>query len=211
VSTTVTVTRTSGSAHSVSFSCSQLPAEATCTFAPVSCSPSNSCTSNLDIAVTQSAPSGLHQVKVVGSTASGLIKEATYSLSVSGACNNNNVCNYPDETQLDCSADCKTLVSTTPNEVSAGDPLTVTVEFWDGRYSAGGNVQLNLDIQSVATGSNFKWDSANGCSLGWVSRSPLQWPSSISENGHFKTTFTCNVPVTIVPGKETLKVTPVIP
>lgn len=210
-STTVAVTKTAGPAHSVSFSCLQLPAEATCTFTPLSCSPDSTCTSKLDIAVTQSTPSGLYSVKAVGTTASGLVKDASYSLSVSGTCNSNNVCNYPDETQLDCSADCKTIVSLSPNELAPGEPLTVTVEFWDGRYSTGESVELNLRIQNKVSGASIDWKSSNGCAFGSVSKAPYQWPSSVSENGHFKTTFTCNIPLSVVPGQESLVVTPKIP
>src|SRR5881628_2079573 len=62
VSATVTAQRTFGPSHSVQYSCTSLPAGATCTFTPPACSPTG--TANLALATSASTPAGTYVVSV---------------------------------------------------------------------------------------------------------------------------------------------------
>jgi hypothetical protein len=80
VSTTVTATLTSGTSQSVSFSCSNLPSGASCSFNPTSCNPT--CSSTLRISTSSTTPTGTYSITVIGQSG-GLTRSTTYLLTVS--------------------------------------------------------------------------------------------------------------------------------
>lgn len=80
VSTNVTASSTSGLTHAVQFSCSNLPPETTCTFAPPSCN--LACTSGLTFATSAHTPPGTYAIQVTASDGN-LSRTSGYSLVVS--------------------------------------------------------------------------------------------------------------------------------
>jgi glucose/arabinose dehydrogenase len=82
VTNAITATLASGTAQAVSFAISGLPAGATGTFSPTSCSPT--CSSTLTIGTQASTPLGTSTVTVTG-TGGGLSRLTTFSLTVSTA------------------------------------------------------------------------------------------------------------------------------
>ncbi|MEH1124664.1 S8 family peptidase [Micromonospora sp. CPCC 206061] len=81
VTTTVSTATTSGSAQSVTFSASGLPAGVTATFSPTSVTSGGS--STLTLATSASTASGAYTITVTGTGASAT-RTATYSLTVTG-------------------------------------------------------------------------------------------------------------------------------
>jgi hypothetical protein len=115
-------------------------------------------------------------------------------------CNNNFVCEL-GETQDNCPNDCKTIVSMQPNvSLVPGQQVTITVEFYDSRYSAGKQVSYSLTIDGVA------WNSANGCPLG----DGTKLNPDISQQGYAKISRVCEIPVTATAGMHTLEAIPTI-
>jgi len=78
ITTTATATLTSGPTTSVSFSCSNLPAGASCSFIPTSCNPT--CTSTATVYTTDSIPVGSYSITITGT--GGVTKTTTYTLTV---------------------------------------------------------------------------------------------------------------------------------
>jgi hypothetical protein len=130
------------------------------------------------------------------------------------------ICNF-GETQDSCSTDCTTIaivcklgepgcditIAIDPPTLTPGETARVTIDFTDSRYSAGGSVKFDLLIQP----DGIFWISSNGCSLGGVILPPSSWPAgTISENGHFRISFLCDMPLTITPGQKTLTAFPTI-
>jgi hypothetical protein len=79
VSNTITATRLSGTAQSVAFSASGLPAGATAAFSPGSCSPT--CSSTLTLTTSSSTPTGSWTITVTG-VAGSLSRTTTFTLTV---------------------------------------------------------------------------------------------------------------------------------
>jgi len=196
---------------SVSLSASGVPAGTAVSFSPTSCSPN--CYSNMTVNTSATTPLGSSIISVTG-TSGSLVRSKTYNLTVlpsSGIASCGNlVCNYP-ETQVSCASDCNTT-ATLPSPVTPGEIVTISVEFWDFRYLAGGKVRVDLSIDGATV-----WNAANGCSIGGVKLGPTSgsgttaWPSgTVSEDGHFKVTALCTVPSSISAGAHTLSATPTI-
>ena len=82
VESTVTATLITGS-QSVSFSCVNLPAGASCNFFPSSCNPT--CSSIVTILTSANTPAGRFPITIRGSGGS-LIRDVTYALTVVPAC-----------------------------------------------------------------------------------------------------------------------------
>jgi hypothetical protein len=82
--TTVTMTLTSGSTKSVDLKCNGLPSGASCSFSPVTCSPT--CTSALTISTSSSTPTGTYGVTIQGTVSDGSFALGTgYALTVNSA------------------------------------------------------------------------------------------------------------------------------
>ena len=263
--TTATITKTTGTAQSVSFSTNGLPIKTRDSFSPTSCSPNTVCTTDASIILSRDTPNGAHSIGIVG-TAGGVTRSSTYSLTVlqgdvnatcgnlicetgetsltcagdcDASCTNNGVCSLREpttcsdcssitvdaalggcgnsvcaspETQKTCSTDCKTT-TTIPSPVTPGEVVSITVEFYDFRYTTNGKVKIDMTINPDGTA----WTPANGCFFGGQKMGPtagtgvIAWPAgTISESGHFKITTTCTMPSTITAGAKTLVATPTI-
>src|SRR5438128_4628205 len=79
VSATVTAQRTFGPTHSVQYSCTNLPAGATCSFTPTACS--TTCTANLILATSSSTPPGTYAV-IVQATDGPVTRTSGFTLTV---------------------------------------------------------------------------------------------------------------------------------
>ena len=79
VTNTITAALTLGTAAPVSFSASGVPAGATATFAPTSCSPP--CSTTLTLATTGATPVGVSTIAVTG-TGGGLFRSTSFTLTV---------------------------------------------------------------------------------------------------------------------------------
>ncbi|MEM5805035.1 MAG: hypothetical protein QW156_02575 [Candidatus Aenigmatarchaeota archaeon] len=82
VTSTVTATLTSGSTQSVSFSCTNLPSGASCSFSPPSCNPT--CSSTLTITTSSNTPPGTYSITVKG-TRESKTRFATFTLTITSA------------------------------------------------------------------------------------------------------------------------------
>jgi hypothetical protein len=82
VSKTVTASLLSGTAQSVTFSASGLPAGTTATFNPASCSPA--CAPALTLSSSATTPAGSSTITITG-TAGALTRTATFTLTVSAS------------------------------------------------------------------------------------------------------------------------------
>jgi hypothetical protein len=80
VSNSIAATLASGTAQPLTFSASGLPAGATASFSPASCSPS--CSSIVNISTTGSTPGGISTVTVTA-TGGGVTRSTTFTLAVS--------------------------------------------------------------------------------------------------------------------------------
>jgi hypothetical protein len=80
----ITVTRTSGTAATVSFSATGLPSGAGASFTPTSCTPSTSCTSTMTITTLISTPTGTYPITVNG-TSGGTTRGTAFNLTVNAA------------------------------------------------------------------------------------------------------------------------------
>jgi hypothetical protein len=174
------------------------------------CIPSSSgCNSGLTISTLPTTPEGTYTINVAAlSELYGTSKSEPIALTVKNRCGNG-ICDYPVEDQSNCPVDCLTTVTVNPRSLPAGQPISITVEFEDSRYKAGKDVQLDIQLENIATGAKFPWNSGNGCSVGWTRRTVSQW-GAISQDGKFSTTFTCTVPSTIGAGDKRVHVTPKI-
>jgi len=80
---TITATQLSGDAELITFSASNLPADAIVDFVPPSCAPSiGSCESTMTITTQISTPAGTYPITVTG-TAGGTVRNTDYSLTIS--------------------------------------------------------------------------------------------------------------------------------
>ncbi|MBI4894264.1 MAG: hypothetical protein HY833_00815 [Candidatus Aenigmarchaeota archaeon] len=207
----VSVNLTSGYGYPVLLSAAGTPNGTTSTFTPASCTPN--CYSNMTVNTSSSTPIGSSIITVSG-TSGSITRSGTYNLTVlpsTGllACGNL-ACDYP-ETQSSCASDCSTTTSI-PSPVTPGEVVAVSVEFYDFRYLADGNVKINLNLDGTTV-----WSAANGCSFGGVKLGPSStggataWPSgTTSENGHFKIVTLCTIPSSLSAGSHTLVATPTI-
>ena len=117
-----------------------------------------------------------------------------------GGCTENGKCES-GETQENCPADCKTVVSMNPNvDLTPGQQAIVIVAFNDSRYVAGKQVSYRLVLDD-----SIVWDSTNGCPLG----DNTKVTPDVSLEGYAKITRTCNVPSLSV-GSHKLEATPTI-
>jgi len=142
-------------------------------------------------------------------------------------CNFNNRCELLDqsyggnatENQNLCSSDCWTTISMNPIlGVVPGQEVTLTIQFNDSRYIAGGKANYYLTIDGVV------WDATNGCNIANVNVTPVAdgvntactWQgvtadcTSTSVNGYLKVTTKCKVPSTLVGTTHTLTALPTI-
>ena len=193
-------------------SAENLPTGTTASFNPASCGGVD-CYSNATITTTSSTPEGSSLITIKASSEDD--KTSIYNLTVltdnvSATCGDL-TCGYP-ETQSSCSSDCSTTASI-PSPVSPGESVTVTVEFYDFRYEANGNVKIDMIVNPEGT----SWTPANGCFFGGkkmgsvASGSTIAWPpGTVSENGHFRISTTCTLPSSISAGSHTLVATPTI-
>ena len=206
----VNVSLTSTTTVPVSLSAEGLPLDTVATFSPTSCG--GDCYSNASIDTSNTTPTGTHSITIRG-TLGSLEKTQTYSLEIiPDSCNSNSVCEYP-ETQSSCSNDCNTT-ALIPSPVSPGDPVTVTVEFYDFRYEEDDKVKIDMIINPEGTA----WVPSNGCFFGGKkmgavadSDGTIAWPAgTTSEDGHLRISTTCTLPSSISAGSHTLIATPTI-
>jgi glucose/arabinose dehydrogenase len=143
VANDVSVTLAAGTPQAVSFAVSGLPAGATGTFSPTSCTPS--CSSTLNIATPATTPAGTSVVTVIG-TGGGLSRATTFSLTVS--------------TGADLVPPSVALTAPAGGAVVAGTAVTVSAAASDNVGVSG--VQFLLDGASLGAE-----DTASPYSITW--------------------------------------------
>ena len=82
VQTTVTITKTQGTAANVSLSASSLPTGVTARFSPVSCTPNSTCTSTLTLTANSTAPAVTNDNIIITGTSGSIVNTTTYTLTV---------------------------------------------------------------------------------------------------------------------------------
>lgn len=82
ISTTITATKTAGTAQSIAFSASGNPTGSTVSFNPTSCIPN--CTSTMNVSTSSGTPAGTYPITITA-TGGGATNTTTYSLTVTGS------------------------------------------------------------------------------------------------------------------------------